>query len=58
MRYGSPTRRMRMRLPADELQLGELADWFQDWHVIHYFEGLLESPRRAVAQVVCRRPGE
>lgn len=39
------------------LQPGELAGWFADWQVIHYFEGLLEEPRRAVAQIVCRKPG-
>jgi hypothetical protein len=24
--------------------------------VIHYFEGLLENPKRAMAQIVCRKP--
>jgi tellurite methyltransferase len=38
------------------LQPGELADWFQDWQIIHCFEGLLEHPRRAMAQIVCRKP--
>ncbi len=46
------------RNPAYLLQPGELADWFQDWQVIHYFEGLLDNPRRAMAQVVCRKPNE
>lgn len=38
------------------LKPGELADWFQDWQVIHAFEGLLAAPIRAVAQIVCRKP--
>lgn len=50
-RYGHPHN------PAYLLQPGELAEWFQDWQIIHYFEGLLEDPRRAVAQIVCRKPG-
>jgi tellurite methyltransferase len=51
-KYGHPHN------PDYLLQPGELAEWFQDWEVIHYFEGLLEAPRRAVAQIVCRKPGE
>jgi tellurite methyltransferase len=38
------------------LRPGELADWFAEWQTIHYFEGLLEEPRRAMAQIVCRKP--
>lgn len=49
-RYGSPHN------PAFLLKPGELQDWFKDWQVIHYFEGLLENPTRAVAQIVCRNP--
>jgi tellurite methyltransferase len=49
-RYGRP------RNPDFLLKPGELADWFQDWQVIHVFEGLLEAPIRAVAQIVCRKP--
>ena len=51
-KYGRPHN------PDYLLEPGELADWFQDWHVIHHFEGLLEDPRRAMAQIVCRKPGE
>ena len=51
-KYGHPHN------PDYLLQPGELADWFQDWQIIHYFEGLLEDPRRAVAQIVCRKPGQ
>ena len=51
-KYGHPHN------PDYLLERGELAEWFEDWHIIHYFEGLLEDPRRAVAQIVCRKPGE
>ncbi len=51
-KYGRPHN------PDYLLQPGELADWFRDWNVVHHFEGLLEDPRRAVAQIVCRKPGE
>lgn len=40
------------------LRPGELAGWFQDWQIIHQFEGLLEDPPRAMAQIVCRKPLE
>jgi tellurite methyltransferase len=49
-KYGPPHN------PDYLLQRGELADWFQDWHIVHYFEGLLEDPQRAMAQIVCRKP--
>ncbi len=39
------------------LQEGELLKWFENWEVIHYFEGIKENPTRAVAQIVCRKPG-
>jgi SAM-dependent methyltransferase len=38
------------------LKPGELQDWFKDWQPIHYFEGLLENPKRAMAQIFCRKP--
>ncbi len=50
-KYGRPHN------PDFLLMPGELAGWFADWEVLHSFEGLLESPRRAVAQLVCRKPG-
>lgn len=35
----------------------ELPGFFEDWEVLHYFEGIEEEPaRRAIAQIVCRRP--
>jgi tellurite methyltransferase len=49
-RYGRPHN------PAYLLKPGELSGWFRDWQVIHYFEGLLEDPTRAMAQIVCRKP--
>ena len=52
LKYGHPCN------PDYLLQPGELAGWFQDWQIIHYFEGLLEDPRRAMAQIVCRKPSE
>lgn len=42
--------------PEFLLQEGELLKWFDDWEVIHYFEGIKEDPPRAIAQIVCRRP--
>lgn len=51
-KYGKP------HSPEFLLQPGELAGWFQDWQIIHQFEGVLEEPTRAMAQVVCRKPSE
>jgi SAM-dependent methyltransferase len=44
------------RNPDFLLKPGELMDWFKDWNVLHHFEGLQENPRRAVAEIVCRKP--
>jgi SAM-dependent methyltransferase len=44
------------RNPAHLLKPGELLESFRDWEVIHYFEGLAENPRRAIAQLICRKP--
>jgi tellurite methyltransferase len=49
-RYGKPVN------PDYLLQPQELNGWFQDWRILHYFEGLKEKPPRAVAQIVCRKP--
>jgi tellurite methyltransferase len=43
------------RNPDFLLQPGELKLWFQDWNILHYFEGVKEDPRRAIAQIVCRK---
>jgi len=39
------------------LQPGELASVFQDWEIIHNFEGVLENPDRAIARIIARKPG-
>jgi len=44
------------RNPDFLLKPGELMGCFKDWNVLHYFEGLQEDPRRAVAEIVCRKP--
>jgi SAM-dependent methyltransferase len=44
------------RNPDFLLKPGELMDWFKDWKVLHHFEGIQENPRRAVAEIVCRKP--
>jgi len=33
----------------------ELRNWFSDWEIIYYFEGIKENPKRAIAQIVCRK---
>jgi SAM-dependent methyltransferase len=40
------------------LERGQLAAYFQDWEILHYFEGKPNDPshRRSVAEVVARRP--
>jgi tellurite methyltransferase len=35
----------------------ELHQWFEDWNIIHAFEGIKDGPKRAVAQIVCRKTG-
>jgi len=37
------------------LGLGELNEWFEGWKILHYFEGIKDNPKRAVAQIVCRK---
>ena len=49
-RFGRP------RNPDFLLNPGELKGWFEDWHIIHYFEGIISDPWRAAAQIVCRKP--
>jgi hypothetical protein len=44
------------RNPDFLLKPGELMNWFKDWHVLHHFEGIQENPKRAIAQIVCRKP--
>ncbi len=38
------------------LQANELKKYFNDWDILHYFEGTLANPDRAIAQIVCRKP--
>ena len=49
-RFGKPAN------PEFLLKPGELHRWFEDWEIFHSFEGILEGPRRAAAQIVCRKP--
>lgn len=49
-RFGKP------RNPDFLLKPGELRGWFEDWEIMHYFEGIETDPERAVAQIVCRKP--
>jgi len=44
--------------PEHLLKPGELYSWFQDWEIIHSFEGIKENPKKAVAQLICRKPSE
>ncbi len=37
------------------LEPGELRSWLDGWHVVHYFEGEMDSPMRAIASVVARK---
>ena len=38
------------------LQPSELKEYFNGWDILHYFEGVLTNPDRAIAQIVCRKP--
>lgn len=42
------------------LKAGELAEYFSDWQVLHYFEGIMISDTgsnsQAIAQIVARKP--
>jgi tellurite methyltransferase len=42
--------------PDHLLKPDELFNWFKDWELLHYFEGILEDPTRSMAQLVCRKP--
>lgn len=48
--FGRPNR------DAFLLQLGELKEMFSDWECLHYFEGIVRDPDRAIAQIVCKKP--
>jgi tellurite methyltransferase len=49
-RFGRPSN------PDFLLRPGELKAEFQAWELIHSFEGVLQNPGRAVAQIVARKP--
>jgi SAM-dependent methyltransferase len=48
-RFGKPQN------PKHLLEPGELRKWFGDWEVLHYHEGILSDPTRAMADIVCRK---
>ncbi|MFO7595899.1 MAG: methyltransferase domain-containing protein [Desulfocurvibacter africanus] len=49
-RFGKPTN------PDFLLRPGELREAFSGFEIIHAFEGILENPTRAMAQIICRKP--
>lgn len=49
-RFGRPDN------PDFLLQRGELKTIFEDWELIHYFEGIRPNPDRGIAQIVVRKP--
>jgi tellurite methyltransferase len=48
--FGRPNR------DAFLLEENELKKIFNDWHCLHYFEGIKHNPDRAIAQIVCQKP--
>lgn len=50
VKFGKP------RNPDHLLKPSELREWFEDWEILYFFEGIRERPQRAVAQLVCRKP--
>jgi len=49
-RFGRP------KNPDYLLKSSELKGFFEDWKIHHYFEGILDEPRRAIAQIICQKP--
>ena len=49
-RYGRPNN------PDYLLEPGELKRWFQNWEILHYYEGTQHKPDRVIAQIVARKP--
>lgn len=51
----------RPKNPEFLLNPGELLDYFNDWQIIHAFEGMVDSTddsaRQAIAQVIACKPG-
>ena len=48
-RFGRPNN------PDFLLEPGELKTWFQNWEILHYYEGIQHSPDREIAQIVTRK---
>ena len=46
----------RPRNPEFLLREDELETWFNEWEIIHKFQGLVDNPRRAIANLVARKP--
>ena len=46
----------RPRNPDFLLEPGELRNWFEDWEILHDFEGGDTEPRRYYASLVARKP--
>ena len=38
------------------LRDGELYSWFQDWEILHYFEGKTHDPQEYMAGLIARKP--
>ncbi|WP_291321765.1 methyltransferase domain-containing protein [Desulfonatronospira sp.] len=34
----------------------ELYSWFQDWEILHYFEGKKQDPQEYLAEIIARKP--
>jgi SAM-dependent methyltransferase len=51
-RFGRP------RNPNYLLKPRELYEWFSDWEIVYFFEGIKNNPDRSVAQIVCRKTGK
>jgi len=49
-RFGKP------KNPDHLLKPGELLEWFKEWQVVHYVEGIVGEPERSIAQIVCIKP--
>ena len=49
-RFGRPDN------PDFLLRTGELKTWFENWQLLHYYEGIQQDPDRAIAQLVARNP--
>ena len=48
-KFGKPSN------PDFLLQPGELKQYFEDWEILHYFEGEVARPDRAIANLIARR---